>query len=162
MQASSTPINNNTPAKNMIGTPLSPARSETDDLNMSGVDINATSDDLFDVGSKRELPPGWKSLVETSSGKTYYYDTLSGTTSWEAPYFLSMEKAAKMRVRAASMTQVALTQAARFSPEEYATLLELPETYRDLAKKGGTWLTGGDFIKLKEATAAMNAFQEGK
>ena len=41
-----------------------------------------------------------------------------------------------MRVRAASMTQVALTQAARFSPDEYATLLELPDTYRELAKKG--------------------------
>ena len=42
-----------------------------------------------------------------------------------------------MRVRAASMTQVALTQAARFSPDEYATLLELPDTYRELAKQGG-------------------------
>jgi hypothetical protein len=59
------------------------------------------------------------------------------------------------------MTQVALTQAARFSPEEYATLLELPDTYRELAKRGGTWLSGPDFIKLKEATAAMNTLQEG-
>ena len=86
---------------------------------------------------------------------------MSGSTSWDAPYFLSVEKAAKMRVRAASMTQVALTQAARFSPEEYATLLELPDTYRELAKRGGTWLSGPDFIKLKEATAAMNTLQEG-
>ena len=52
---------------------------------------------------------------------------------------LSAEKAAKMRVRAASMTQVALTQAARFSPDEYATLLELPDTYRELAKKGRSY-----------------------
>ena len=44
-----------------------------------------------------------------------------------------------MRVRAASMTQVALTQAARFSPDEYATLLELPDTYRELAKKGRSY-----------------------
>ena len=37
----------------------------------------------------RELPVGWKTLTEPTTGKTYYYDSLSGTTSWEAPYFLS-------------------------------------------------------------------------
>ena len=100
-------------------------------------------------------------MVEPTSKRVYYFDPLTGTTSWDAPYFLSHDQAAKMRVRAASMTQVALTQAARFSPEEYAVLLELPDTYRDLARHGGTWLSEKDYHKLKEATAAINAFQEG-
>ena len=147
---STTPSPSATPARL-----LSPS-TDADDLNLS--DLQNADDTVLDA---QQLPPGWKALVEPQSGKTYYYDPLSGTTSWEAPYFLSVEKAAKMRVRAASMTQVALTQAARFSPEEYATLLELPDTYRELARKGGSWLGGSDFVKLREATAAMNAFQEG-
>lgn len=31
------------------------------------------------------LPPGWKEVTESESGKTYYYNAASGVTQWQKP-----------------------------------------------------------------------------
>ena len=33
----------------------------------------------------QQLPPGWTSAIEPSSGRTYYLDTTTKTTHWSLP-----------------------------------------------------------------------------
>lgn len=50
-------------------------------------DGNSANDTVTDVteGQSPELPNGWQELVDPSSGSTYYYNEVNGTTSWDRP-----------------------------------------------------------------------------
>ena len=51
------------------------------------------SDDGSDDGSKEtRLAPGWEAQLDPSSGAEYYWNRVSGVTSWEKPVAEHVEK----------------------------------------------------------------------
>ena len=53
--------------------------------NEPEVTVRPVSDLTFLAPSEEELPAGWKSLVDPTSGKSYYYSTFTGKTQWSRP-----------------------------------------------------------------------------
>ena len=52
---------------------------------LSDLTVRPVSDLTFLAPAEEELPAGWKSLVDPSSGKSYYYSSFTGKTQWSRP-----------------------------------------------------------------------------
>ena len=103
------------------------------------------------------LPPGWTQSVSRKTGKTYYYNTITGESQWERPDSEDRVRCSHLLVKHAGSRNPSSWKEAKITrskDEARETLLKLREriasgeiSFADLAKTEsdcGSAKTGGD------------------